>query len=124
MNSNNFRCIFVNVLVNGAPYQNKVAIDIPDKDYISFEAASNEYALDLIKEISLQENLPRKFLSYEIVNEVTDTQKEALDFIYKAFNVLDFDTYINGRIENDKLIAEICNIGEITIHAKDIVIKE
>lgn len=73
MSSSNTRRIFVNVLVNGNIYQKKVAIDIPANS----EVSDTVYAHMLISEVSLQENIPFKLLSYEIVNEVTEKRKRA-----------------------------------------------
>jgi len=116
------RRIFVNVLVNGAPYQNKVAIDIP----IDSKIADTEYAQDILNEINVTDHISLNLLTYEIVNEVTEKQSKTLLYLLDCLELNKaHKCQLRGSGDMCEFLdMDIPSMGIITIRAKDIVIKE
>jgi hypothetical protein len=125
MSSNNTRQILVNVLVNGNIYTPQKAIDIDL--VIETESSAIDKFMRKFSEIT---EIPYKLLSYEIVSEVSERQSLVLDALENAFLKAGYHKeLINGGlvIEDGKAIKfmfKFGDIGEVTIHAKDIIIKE
>ena len=124
MSSNNTRCIFVNVLVNGNIYKEKVPVSFPNTLLGTEEEYIQNYVL-----ISFGAKIPHELLSYQIVNEVTDNQQLVISMLENIFLRAGYHDEMKDRgliIENGKsvkFIFRLASIGEVTIHAKDIVIK-
>lgn len=120
MSSNTHRRIFVNVLVNGNIYQEKVPIDIQEDDFVI-----KSYGLDhFLKEwlVINYRKIPSELLSYKIFDEVTDKQKDALRIIRD--NLSGNPEFNDMSLDMEKLYLNIFNFGTIEIHAKDIVVKD
>ena len=128
MNSNTRR-IFVNVLVNGNIYQKRVAIDIQEDDFVIKSYGLDHYLKEWL--VINYRKIPSELLSYEIVNEVTEKQSKAIDFLFDSACIAKKNggaRWGGGRTIENGIAKEIeffvQGIGRIIIHAKDIVTKD
>jgi hypothetical protein len=123
--NNNTRRIFIDILVNGNIYKKKDCLEIP----VCSPYSQEDFIQNRLLSVHNIENIPLRLLSYEIVSEVSEKQKEVLGMIFDDILCAVNEGqsrfgYHDINLNNGVITISHKDFGEATIHAKDIIIKE